>query len=133
MKPIKQDIFSDGRDGAIPGNCFQAAVASIFELGLVNVPHFVAGHTDWFFAFHDWLISHNGLYPLSFNYSESIIFDLKGYCLVTGMAKRGLRHTVVYKDGKLAHDPHPDNSGLIHPESICIFVDPCRGLLSDIE
>ena len=47
------------------------------------------------------------------------IYDLKGhlntgkYYLVTGETVRKTTHVCIYKDGKLYHDPHPSNVGLI--------------------
>lgn len=122
MNPVKQNIFGNGADGTVPGNCLQAAVATIFEIGLDSVPHFVQFHGDWWDMFVSWLDDHYGMYPFSFDYNKGIHAEVKGYYLVTGMSKRGYPHTVVYQDGVMIHDPHPDNSGIISPESICVFV-----------
>lgn len=45
--------------------------------------------------------------------------ELEGqFYLVTGMSPRNrdTRHIVIYRDGKLWHDPHPDGTGLHLPE-----------------
>lgn len=36
-----------------------------------------------------------------------------GYAMAWGMGPRGCTHSVVVLDGKLAHDPHPDGTGLV--------------------
>lgn len=36
------------------------------------------------------------------------------YYLVSGLSPRGsFRHIVIYQNGKLVHDPHPDNTGIL--------------------
>lgn len=55
MTPVYQTEHYAGKDwrqaGRLPGNCAQAAVASLFDLSLVKVPHFAAeidpGPSDW--------------------------------------------------------------------------------------
>jgi hypothetical protein len=38
--------------------------------------------------------------------------DTHGYCIAIGRSQRGVNHAVVWKNG-IAHDPHPDNTGII--------------------
>lgn len=33
--------------------------------------------------------------------------------MVSGLSSRGVEHIVIHKDGKLFHDPHPSNEGLV--------------------
>jgi hypothetical protein len=37
--------------------------------------------------------------------------DTNGYSIAIGKSVRGVNHAVVWKNG-MAHDPHPDNTGL---------------------
>jgi len=120
MKPVMQTIFGDGSNGDTPGNCLQAALATIFRIDLDTVPHFMEFGVDWFEQLQSWLRESFDMYALSFEYDDRL--HVEGYYLLTGKTERGLMHTVVYKDGKLMHDPHPDSNGLIAPESCCVFV-----------
>lgn len=113
MRPVMQTLFHD-KDGS--GNCFEACVASLFEMGLEDIPNF---HKDnWFLDFWNWLkikgyTSYGALYKEDV---KSYIGGVDGYYIVCGESPRGKHikggHAVVYKDGKLIHDPHPDGTGL---------------------
>ena len=53
MIPIHQTILADpqrndGHDAdGQPGNCYQAAIASVLDLALEDVPHFATFSDDW--------------------------------------------------------------------------------------
>ena len=36
--------------------------------------------------------------------------------LVSGISVRGIEHVVIYQGGKMIHDPHPSNDGLVKPK-----------------
>lgn len=46
----------------------------------------------------------------------------RGYALCAGVSERGTRHCVVWKDGKIVHDPHPKGKGLISREWLYLLV-----------
>lgn len=124
MIPIDQTTF-----GRPIGNCLQAALASLLELPLGEVPHVVM-HGDWWDRLTTWAIGQGfELVPIAPNWPP------RGYYLATGPAVRGLPHTCVYHDGALAHDPHPDRTGLDSVEQLLIVVplDPARGIRSTYE
>jgi hypothetical protein len=50
MKPVMQSIVDP-----VNGDCLRACIASIFELPLEEVPHFVALGTGWHAALQNWL------------------------------------------------------------------------------
>lgn len=116
MKPVMQDKFvahDDGGENMQRGNCLQAALASIFELELDDVPHFVGMGDDWWEALWRWLRERNieihyervtppgGWLPLGVPY------------LLTGPSPRGeFSHVVVAQNHEIIHDPHPDGTGL---------------------
>ena len=63
-----------------------------------------------------------GWYHLLIDYLEKEGYELKSidghlsnddYYLVSGNTVRGTYHIVIYKKGKLYHDPHPSRVGLI--------------------
>jgi len=113
MKPTMQTLFYD-IDGV--GNCFEACVASIFEIDLKDVPNFHG--KNWFIQFFEWLhkkgyTSYGTLYTEKVqNYHGGV----DGFFIVAGRSPRGDHikggHAVVYKEGKLVHDPHPDGTGI---------------------
>lgn len=121
MKPVHQTLFRT--DDAPPderGNCLQAALASVFDLELDQVPHFVALDEDvWWEAFWRWCRDRN----IALNYERTHDEDgehipgawvpLGMPYLMTGPSPRGdFSHVVVAQDHELLHDPHPDGTGL---------------------
>ena len=132
MIPINQTQFAGQGVG---GNCVQACVASLLELPVEDVPHFLeiaASPDEWELAYEDWLES-RGLVNLRFEYHH--IFE--GFYLATGPSVRGVNHMTVFYDGELAHDPHPSKSGLVQvtrtrilvPRDIARWIGPAHGVL----
>lgn len=104
MKPVNQDQY--GKNAKYYGNCLQACVASLFELPLEAVPHFMLFKDKWWEALYLFIQSinyellgfvdgeppHNGQYYIvSIDFGEQYDFG----------------HSVIFKDGKITHDPHP--------------------------
>ena len=118
MKPVYQTNFS------IPGgNCFQASVASIFEMPLAEVPDFCSLYDDlaWWDAFCLFCLRF-GLYPINIGPDAGIRFEELGFYLALGKTKYGHDHAVVYANGQLVHDPIPGGQGLVEIESYILFV-----------
>lgn len=118
MPPLPEGVTGDemvesGR--AEPGDCIRACVASITELELAQVPHFVSyrqcATTDkhlWWWALIGWFHAHG------------IDMDLApstqppdGWSIAEGTGPRGYEHVVVAYDGQYVHDPHPDGGNLV--------------------
>ncbi len=129
MKPVDQTLF-----GFTEGNCFAACLASIFELPLEKVPNFCAKLDEWPENFYGWLRD-RGLCFLELNYVDWVLPYLPpgAWCLASGPSPRTkitlagtMLHTVVWKDGKIIHDPHPSHSGLLSVLMIAYFamLDP---------
>lgn len=114
MIRVYQTIF--GNDPRNPGNCFQACVASLFDLPLEDVPHFVAEKNWWRFL-EQWLLQF-GLYPVNIEYKG---FMPQGYTILNGKSPRGYAHSVIVKGGRIVHDPHPAGGG-VEPEDYTVFV-----------
>ena len=58
MIPVHQTILADPvRGDGQPGNCYQAAIASVLELPLDEVPHFATFCDDWVERSQDWFAS----------------------------------------------------------------------------
>lgn len=120
------------RYGAKEGNCFQAALASLFELDLYAVPDFCNIYSietdEWYTQFIKWL-NNRGYSSVtvvdnleSFNYKDC-------YLLVTGKNADGVNHCVIYQNGKPIHNPNKNCKG-ITPKTIDIIfpLNPKKGL-----
>jgi hypothetical protein len=119
MIPVKQTIF---KTETTKGNCLTACVASIFDLPIEKVPYFAEFEDDWQIELINFVeklgyyfagTSSPGQKGLKQLNDPKYNKGVNGYIIVTGKSPRGdFLHSVVYKDGKLAHDPHPDNTGI---------------------
>jgi len=126
MKPVDQTIFGDGSNGAVPGNCFAACVASLFELPVEEVPHFVAiGGNEFWNVMLEWMRP-RGFYAISVPYSPH--FYTPVITIVSGRGPRGFDHSVLWQNGQMIHDPHPSRAGLLEPvyEEYVVALDPAR-------
>lgn len=126
MIPIDQTHFVGDPDG-MPGNCMQAAIASVLEYPLDAVPHFAAmPEADWWMAFMDYLSDHDHRITLFADrfFETDVYLDgtltaapltdwpRERVVIANGMSPRGVRHSVVWQHGELVHDPHPSRAGL---------------------
>lgn len=85
-----------------------AALASLLAMPLEDVPEFEEMARDkWQIALWNWLNARG--YSLFVCYPEDAP---QGYVIANGMSPRGLSHSVIYKNGKLVHDPHPSRAGI---------------------
>ncbi|ASX98777.1 hypothetical protein SEA_COLUCCI_108 [Arthrobacter phage Colucci] len=127
MIPVDQTIFADpaSNDGnaadGTPGNCFQACVASLLELPLEDVPHFIT-HEDWwevtkaFVSAHKpgWTIEHfDTVFPA---YQDPDHPEAPTHVIGSGKSPRGDFYHAAIVDavtGELAHDPHPSRAGFL--------------------
>lgn len=116
MKKVYQTLFGEGK-----GNCFQACVASIFEMSLGEVPHFCLVPEDkWYGEYVRWL-QKKGYSTIMVeakdldkgNYKDCIL-------IVSGYGPDGVRHSVIYKNGKILHNPNKNGKG-IKPDAIDII------------
>jgi hypothetical protein len=118
MIPVMQTIPFEA-DSPVLGNCLQAAVASIYELPIEAVPHFVQ-FADWRAAVELYV---RGTCRLVENYTDGEPADRP--LLAFGKSPRGdWQHAVVWQSGRMVHDPHPDGTGLDGPP--LSFVDITR-------
>ncbi len=111
MTPVFQTKMGEG------GNCWQAAVASIFGLDLDDVPDFVQ-EDDPDDAYSDFLYECGFIaVQLPGNAEPDCYYIAFGPSLVTGRA-----HAVVARDGYFIHDPHPGRNGLERVEYVHLMV-----------
>jgi hypothetical protein len=123
MKPIYQTTF--GKD---TGNCFQACLASLFEIDIATIPLFQEYKSGWYNVFSDWTFEQFGLQPVDLWISDNPdwFWIPRGHHIISGLSPRGgFYHSVVGQAGKMVHDPHPSGDGLRSRESFTVFMcDP---------
>lgn len=105
MQPVTQSILHGDASGR-PGNCLQAAVASLLDVPLDDVPHFIE-HDDWDERMAAFCAAH-GYRPILRDPDTYV-----AYGMAWGPSERGVRHAVVWVDGVMAWDPHPSRTGLL--------------------
>lgn len=129
MKPVMQTIFGSG------GNCLSACIASLMHLPLGEVPNFHEGvdlskpqddpkGVRIFWANVEDFLNSKGYSIMHFEPKGQTVAEwldgMKGHVLVGGKSPRGYSHMVIYLDGELAHDPHPEG-GDVETESISVI------------
>ena len=100
------------------GDCWRTCIASILECN-VDVFPYHNGDISWADEYDEMMkiLESMGYYyetiPIN-SITEGILDcpDTDGYSIAIGKSIRGVNHSVVWKNG-MAHDPHPDNTGLL--------------------
>lgn len=128
---VDQTIFVT--DTARKGNCVAACVATFLDLPLNAVPHFIefgiaygdsddvgaasAGNAWW--AMQLGFMAGRGWWPVELG---SVTDGEAGEILfVAGNSPRGVMHQVLYRDGRLWHDPHPSRDGITDIAEVLAF------------
>ena len=127
MKPVDQTIFGGYVEGQTHpvGNCFQACIASLLNMDLDQVPHFVDQMVRLKLGrdtaqLNKWLDKYLLCYVEVYARHNPIELDVPDdvYYLASGPGPRGHRHAVIYRAGALAHDPHPSREGLLSVDQV---------------
>jgi hypothetical protein len=113
IRHITQTILA-GNPGGIPGNCVQAAVASLLDMDLDQVPHFALTenwlqHLVYWSALRGWMVLRRS--------PEWYV----PFGIASGPSVRGVLHAVVILDGRVDWDPHPSRAGLLSVSSAWEF------------
>ena len=143
MKPVPQTLFggSDAPENE-QGNCMAACLASIFDVGLEDVPNFAGSIVSggWFVTLQDWLRARN----LSILMLPASPLDVPaGYAMAAVLSKTLSKpedgHMVVVRNGLLVHDPNP-NSAATRLDAYVVteywaftVIDPARMLALGLE
>ena len=108
MIPVHQTRF-----GLPDGNCLTACLASLLELQDVDLPSLMR-EDDWVGAANRWLRDLGQPWRvLCVRVAPDSIHELDGVLVIaSGPGPRGFDHAVVWRDGQLVHDPHPDDGGI---------------------
>lgn len=140
MTPCTQTILAGRDDGhsaaGLPGNCLQAAVASLLDLELDDVPHF-AVYVDWFAAMRRWARDRGGdftyfAFPVPEQYADAWEAwsawgrEHGAHVLLSGPSPRGpFWHVVVGDvDRRVVWDPHPSRAGLVEVRDAIVYCQP---------
>lgn len=105
MKPIMQTQFSPN------GNCLSAVVASLLDMPIEDVPNFTDS-IDTFWQDFEKFIQSKGYQYLGTKRIDERCKTIDGFYIVLGTSPRGISHSVIYKNGELVHDPHPQGGGV---------------------
>lgn len=127
MRPIIQTRLSiQGDSNSPPGNCWAAAIASLLDLSLEEVPDELEFWKPGMKPIESWRpyskMMHRWLYGLGFILVQCKPGALEyegprdcwdGYCLIFGPSPRTGLHAVLGNlKGEIVHDPHPSGAGL---------------------
>lgn len=136
MKKVMQTITGLG------GNCEGATIATLLGLDLEQVPDFWDGvdksdpscpvqgaiyhdNMNAFLAKHGYKMLSLGVSGSPTDSNIQWVIDISKHLgvkhLVAGKSPRGFMHSVIYENGKLWHDPHPEGGGVI-PQQICLLI-----------
>lgn len=138
MIPVTQTkvvVRNSAGEQVVYGNCYAAAIASMMELPIEQVPNVevffhIANSGFWNEVMHtfinskDWELCNDQRFKVfhddkyGMNEGEPKRIDCFNYCtgkcyLVSGKSVRGVNHICIYQNGKLVHDPHPTREGLL--------------------
>lgn len=143
MTPIDQTIVSN-----INGNCQQAVIASVLDLPLEEVPHFIEYEEKWGIVLMDFMakqgypyIGWNNpeRYPFRGNtFADIMKFDggWNGYfpASVPSQTFEGCTHAVVVDmDLNIVHDPNPNKKALNCKPSDVIDIITKGGWVMDLD
>lgn len=102
------------------GNCFAACLASLFGVSIDEIPDFFSKGDEFWWDNVRAFLKERGYGVFTIGYSEDWMKEQCGCFIVAGKSPRELTHAVIYNEGKMIHDPHPDGGGVI-PEEIDII------------
>lgn len=120
MKPVDQEFINI--PGVQYGDCQRAVIASLLELPIAEVPHFLRDAEGDSMRF--WVGIQKFLAKHGCIFMEMNAFDIEDYSLLYGTPEiyheiygpsprgNGIWHTTVGCNGKIVHDPHPSRAGL---------------------
>ncbi len=137
MKKVYQTRFGGIKDPVEEqGNCFQAAVASIFEIPLEeafdNIPFETkeavgkpVDEAPFFIEFNKWLSKYGVQTIFVQAFPQPRMTKIVGYNLLeveSTFLKNGETHIVVSHDGEVVHDPNSKAKGIGKTVGIFLFV-----------
>ena len=107
MKPVNQKIYGRTVKNRDDGDCLRGALASILEKKVEDIPHFAKqfkGQLCWQ-AFNLYLSQYNKV--ASFIFGDEHAPNKYYIAAYSVKASRRVCHAVVWRNGKVVHDPNP--------------------------
>lgn len=142
ITPVKQTILHD--PPRQNGNCFAAVIASVTHIPIEEILPIqdMFDLPDWHIRLFCWLKERGWLWRGAPEF-QAYFRDKAAYVqkdmvegvpyLVIGKTTRfdgAVDHVCVYMDGKLIHDPHPDNTGLLTEEQFEV-IEPIKKIYAN--
>lgn len=125
MMPIEPRRIMQTEFGRL-GNCQSACLAMMLGCELADVPNFAAlgnGNAGSCYRLQSAWLAERGLQLLTIVKYQALPWPpLRGFYIAGGVSPRGYRHAVVYSDGALWHDPHPDGGGIAELDDVDFVV-----------
>jgi hypothetical protein len=140
MTPVFQTIIGNGDNGTVRGNCMQAAIASLLDMKLENVPNFIQFDSPNLELYN--FLKKNG-YEIIEHIHNPANIGWVGKCAMNEIEKyegvNGYFYAAVYspafadfnkckfgglptthaviinKDFQIVHDPNPNNTEWVYP------------------
>ena len=110
-----------------PGDCWKTCIASLLELPMDEVPHFVEYGDLWWDVTQAFIKSHVGN-DLELRWWEDVSAVPAGhpFLIGTGVSPRGdFQHAVIVdRSATVVHDPHPSRLGLEGPPETFYSIVP---------
>lgn len=101
------------------GDCMRACIASLFDLPIAEVPHFLRDADGSPIKFWDGVFDFCEARGFDYNpqhksHVNQLADHMDGYHIIGGPSPRGggILHAVVGRNGEIVFDPHPSKAGL---------------------
>lgn len=112
------------------GNCYATCIASLLGVDASRVPNFVTHGDDTYFEETSSWLAQRGLALMAF--ANNPVCDVPEWrdrvtMIASGPGPRGHEHAVLWRGGRLLHDPHPSGDGLVsEPDcfELLVVIDP---------
>ena len=119
IKPVIQTKLQKEPPLGVNGNCFAACVATLLCIPIEEVPPFEEYMEDrtWVRMATRFLASHGYVWGTMDDPEPGEYYVALGYTVRSDT----VLHAVIYKDGEMVHDPHPDKSGILAPLHLEFF------------
>lgn len=120
--------------GPEEGNCFETCIASVLGLDIDSVPDFGKDEDRWFLNFKEWIDSFYEMSVILVNVDREWLKRHRGIGIAGGPSPRyDCWHSVIYRNGKMVMDPHPDGTGLKEVKDMILFTLTGLGIKAILE
>lgn len=111
----------------IRGNCMMTSYACYFNLDVNQVPNIedlfdCQPEGFWFEVLELWLREYHHKEE-RYHEQDPYLNGYSDYYFASGPSPRGVFHRVIYKEGKLFHDPHPSGAGILEVRNYITLED----------